>query len=539
MTLSVVAILPTALVLEIANGHCFRSPSPHHVRIDGVEALVTDRNVFTLRDLKSDTEYQVEVTGDSQTYRLIARTKPSTAVLDPRAFGAMGDGVTDDTRALQAALSACPPAGLVRLEGGDFVSGPLFLKSRTRLEITRGASLLGLRDIDAWPLLPATLIRADGRPAFLGSWEGEPLTCHAALLNILSTEDVIIFGEGTIDGRAGFDTWWSHDLIAHEKRVPRVSPRGRRTVADTRSGAEEFAPFAGWRPRLIYAVDSHNLTFEGVTLAGSPSWTLHPLHCTDIRAVNLSITAPADSPNTDGLNPESCTGVIIAGVHFTVGDDCIALKSGKIAMAKQALRPTRNVCISNCHMQDGHGAVVIGSEMASGVYDVQVRDCLFTGTDRGLRIKTRRGRGKDAIVRNIRFDNIRMENVGTPFVINSFYWCDPDGKTDYVGSTEAWPVDDGTPSLGGFTLNRIRCTEVRLAAAWLLGLPEMPIDSISIDGFSVRYAADVTPEPPDMAASIPAVARQGLYIRHARHVRLNHIDIAGQDGDPIRLESVS
>lgn len=511
MTLSVVAITPTALVLEISNGHCFRSPSPHIVSVNGVEALSTDRNVFTLRGLKSDTDYRITVQSDGQNHALTARTKRLTAVLDPRAFGAKGDGVSDDSRALQAALSACPPDGLVRLVGGDFVSGPLFLKSHTRLEITRDSSLLGLRDIDAWPLLPGTLPGMDGQPVFLGSWEGEPVTCHAALLNILSAEDVMIYGEGLIDGRASIDTWWSR---------PKT-------------------PFAGWRPRLIFAVDSRDLTFEGVALANSPSWTLHPLNCTDIRAVNLSITAPADSPNTDGLNPESCTGVTIAGVHFTVGDDCIALKSGKIAMAKQVLRPTRNVQISNCHMQDGHGAVVIGSEMASGIYDVSVRDCLFTGTDRGLRIKTRRGRGRDAIVRDIRFDNIHMENVGTPFVINSFYWCDPDGNTDYVASRDPLPVDDGTPSLGNLSLSRIHCTGVRAAAAWLLGLPEMPIDGISIDGFFVRYGADATPEAPDMAASIHPVARQGLYICNARHVRLDHIDIEGQDGEKIRLESVS
>jgi polygalacturonase len=540
MTLAVVAITPTALTLEISNGHCFRSPDPHSVSMNGVEALSTDHNVFTLRDLKSDTDYRIEVTTDGQTYHMTTRTRVLTVVLDPRAFGAKGDGVNDDSRALQAALSACPPDGLVRLTDGDFVSGPLFLHSRTRLEVARGASLLGLRDIDAWPLLPGVLSDADGvTAAWLGSWEGESVTCHAALLNILSTEDVIIYGEGTIDGRAGFDTWWSRDFIAHEKHVPRVSPRGRRTIADAQSGDETFSPFAGWRPRLIFAVDSRDLIFEGVTLANSPSWTLHPLNCTEVRAANLSITAPADSPNTDGLNPESSTGVTIAGIHFTVGDDCIALKSGKVAMAKQVLRPTRNVQISNCHMQDGHGAVVIGSEMASGVYDIRVRDCLFTGTDRGLRIKTRRGRGRNAIVRDIRFDNIRMDGVGTPFVINSFYWCDPDGKTDYVASRDTLPVDDGTPSLGCLSLSRIHCTGVRSAAAWLLGLPEMPIDGISIDGFSVRYAADAPPEAPDMAASMPPIARQGLYICNARHVRLDHIDIEGQDGEEIRLESVS
>lgn len=525
MMLCCVAALPTALALEVANGECFRSPAPHRIRLDGVEVLVTDRNSFTLRGLKSDMEYRIEVESDGQTYGLKARTPPLTAVLDPRAFGARGDGISDDTRALQAAFSACPPDGLVRLDSGDFVSGPLFLKSRMRLEVTRGASLLGLRDMASWPVLPATLPGPGGVSVFLGSWEGEPLPCHAGLLNILSAEDVMIYGEGLIDGRAGFDTWWSLDRIADEKRPERGAlPGGKAT---------------GWRPRLIYAVDSRDLVFEGITLANSPSWTLHPLHCTDIRIANLSITAPADSPNTDGLNPESCTGVTIAGVHFTVGDDCIALKSGKLGMAKQALRPTRDVSISNCHMQDGHGAVVIGSEMASGVYDVRVRDCLFTGTDRGLRIKTRRGRGKNAIVRNIAFDNIRMENVGTPFVINSFYWCDPDGKSDYVGNTNPLPVDDGTPSLGGFTLTHIHCTGVRLAATWLLGLPEMPIDGIIIENFSVRYAADVTPEPPDMAASIPAVARRGIHISHTRHLRLDCIDIAGQDGETITLESVS
>ncbi|MCR6658479.1 MAG: glycoside hydrolase family 28 protein [Asticcacaulis sp.] len=525
MTLGCVATLPTALALEIANGHCFRSPAPHQVRLNGVEVLVTNRNSFTLRGLKSDTEYHVEVESGGQVYSLTARTKPLTAMLDPCAFGAKGDGVSDDTRALQATLSACPPDGLVRLTDGEFVSGPLFLKSRTRLEVTRGASLLGLRDMASWPVLPATLRGPNDLTTFLGSWEGEPLACHAGLLNILSAEDIMIYGEGTIDGRAGFDTWWSVDRIADEKQPERGTLPGGAAL--------------GWRPRLIYAVDSHGLTFEGVTLANSPSWTLHPLHCTDVRAVNLSITAPADSPNTDGLNPESCTGVTITGVHFTVGDDCIALKSGKISMARLALRPTRDVTIANCHMQDGHGAVVIGSEMASGVYDVHIRDCLFTGTDRGLRVKTRRGRGKDAIVRNIRFDNIRMDKVGTPFVINSFYWCDPDGKSDYVGSTNALPVDDGTPSLGGFTLTRIHCTGVRLAAAWLLGLPEQPINGLTVDGFFVRYAAHVTPEPPDMAAAIPAVARQGIHIRNARHVRLDQIDIAGQDGETITLESVS
>ncbi len=505
MSLRLVSATESRLTVEVSDGSCFAGEAVRRVRVDGVERLKTARNVFSLRGLKADTDYEIVVDGET----LTTRTRPVSAVLDPRDFGAVGDAVSDDTAAIQAAISACPENGVVRLAGGSFLSAPLFLKSRMGLEIAGDASLLGHRDINRWPVLPGTLYDDEGKETgWLGSWEGEPLGCYAALLNILSAHDVTICGDGVIDGQAGFDSWWSR-------------PK---------------AQFASWRPRLIYAVDSDDLVFEGVTLRNSPSWTLHPLNCQRVTAANLKIEAPANSPNTDGLNPESCRDVTIAGVHFTVGDDCIAIKSGKIAMAKKALRPARGVRISNCHMEDGHGAVVIGSEMAAGVYDVTVRDCRFTGTDRGLRIKTRRGRGKDAVVRGVVCENIRMENVGTPFVINSFYWCDPDGKTDHIASREAQPVDDGTPSLGDFMLKNIRCTGVHAAAVYLLGLPEMPIDSIAIDGLYVRYAPEAKAAAPDMAAGIEPVARLGIHISNARSVCLDNIDIEGQAGDKIRLE---
>jgi polygalacturonase len=328
----------------------------------------------------------------------------------------------------------------------------------------------------------------------------------------LSATNVSVFGEGLIDGQSGFDTWWAH---------PKTPQAG------------------SWRPRLIFAVDSDNLTFEGFTLANSPSWNLHPLHCRKVTAACLNITAPADSPNTDGFDPESCEDVVGAGIHFTVGDDCIAIKSGKIEMARKDLRPTRGVRISNCWMQDGHGGVTLGSEMAAGIYGVVVRDCRFTGTDRGVRVKTRRGRGKDAIVKGAWFDNIEMNEVGTAFVVNSFYDVDADAKTDYVRSRDPQPVSDLTPWLGGFKLTNIRCERVRNAVVYLLGLPEQPIEGVEIDGLYARFDPDAKPAPPDMAASIPPERHRGIYIVNARHVRLRHIDIEGQTGDKIHLENVS
>ncbi|ESQ81140.1 glycoside hydrolase family 28 protein [Asticcacaulis sp. YBE204] len=506
--LKLIADLPTALTFEVDDGSIYRADTMRQVVVDGTVRLETDLNVFTLRNLRPDTVYRVSV-GDLS---VAARTTALKAVVDPRAFGAKGDGVTDDSRALQAAISACPRDGLVRLSEGDYLTAPLFLKSDMALEITAGARLMGHRDITQWPVLPGVLYDTDGREkTYLGSWEGEADDCHAALINLLSVSNVQIYGEGEIDGQAGFDTWWS-------------KPKER---------------FIGWRPRLIYAVDCEHVLIEGVTLNNSPSWTLHPLASRWLTFTNLKIKAPADSPNTDGLNPESCTDVTICGVHFTVGDDCIALKSGKLSMAQRVVRPTRRVRISNCWMQDGHGAVVIGSEMACGVYDVWVQNCLFTGTDRGIRLKTRRGRGKDAVGRNLNFANIHMQDVGTAFVINSFYWCDPDGKTDYIADRNACPVDDGTPSLGGLSLRNITAEGVRHAAVYALGLPEQPIDGLTIENFRIRYNLDAQPGEPDMAATIPLVVRLGVYISAAKNVRLTGLDIEGQDGEPIILENVT
>ncbi|WKL58082.1 glycoside hydrolase family 28 protein [Asticcacaulis sp. ZE23SCel15] len=510
--LNLIADLPTALTFEISDGSVYRADTAREVYVNGELALTTDLNVFTLGGLKPDTLYKISLGHED----IVARTLTCKAVLDPRAFGAKGDGVSDDTHALQAAISACPCDGRVRLSAGDYVSGPLFIKSDIAFEIAKGAHLLGRRETDNWPILPGTLYDDDGHEkTWLGSWEGEALACHAALINIIAARNVMIYGEGEIDGRAGFDTWWSRTK----------TPFGE-------------GDHAAWRPRLISIIDSEKITLEGLTFANSPSWTIHPLNSRWLTFTNLQIKAPSDSPNTDGLNPESCTDVKISGIHFTVGDDCIALKSGKISMARKALRPTRRVSISNCWMQNGHGAIVIGSEMACGVYDVKVQNCLFTGTDRGLRIKTRRGRGKDAVASNIRFDNIRMKNVGTAFVINSFYWCDPDGKTDYVGNRNPFPIDDRTPSIGDITLTRIYCDQTRHAAAYLLGLPEQPIDGIHIDDFRVSFSETADAGFPDMAASIPAVARKGLYICNARNVSLNNLSLKGYLGQEIELENV-
>ena len=192
-----------------------------------------------------------------------------------------------------------------------------------------------------------------------------------------------------------------------------------------------------WRPRSIFLNQCKNIVFEGIKIQNSPSWTVHPFYSDNLKFLNLEIVNPKNSPNTDGIDPESCKNVDIIGVKFSVGDDCIAIKSSKIYMGKRLRKPSANLNIRNCYMEHGHGGVVIGSEIAGGVQNVLIEKCIFKGTDKGIRVKTRRGRGKDSIINGITAENIYMDEVKVPFVINAFYFCDPDGKTKYVWTKDA------------------------------------------------------------------------------------------------------
>ena len=496
---------PRSACFELSNGECYRSPEPHEALLGGRTVWRGRENVFTLNELQPCTSYQLLVRSGAHELSAEFMTATEGLTVEPRAFGGVGDGRADDTGALQRAIDACPAGGRVFIPEGDWLTAPLFLRSDMDLHLARGARLLGHPDIAKWPVLPAL---REGE--VLATWEGEALPSHAGLITGIEVRNVRIYGEGVIDGNASRETWWSR-------------PK---------------AMFAGWRPRTVHLIRSQNIAIEGVTLCNSPSWTLHPFRCKQLTIALVVVKAPITSPNTDGINPECCEGVRIAGVHISTGDDCIAIKSGKLSLAQLRPVPTRRVRISNSLMQDGHGAIVIGSEMACGVYDVEARDCLFVGTDRGLRLKTRRGRGKDAIVDGIRLQNVRMEKVGTPFVINSFYWCDPDGKAPHVGDRRPHPVDAGTPSLRNISLEDVLSTQVQHSAGYVLGLPERPPENLRLLNYRVVFDPQAAPGEPDMAQGIEAVAREGFRLLNVRGLSLENVQIEGADGPDFIKDNV-
>jgi len=190
-------------------------------------------------------------------------------------------------------------------------------------------------------------------------------------------------------------------------------------------------------------------------------------------------------------------------------------------------------------MAYGHGAIVLGSEMSGGIRDLDVSQCLFEHTDRGLRIKTRRGRGNSAIIDGIKFKNILMDNVLTPLVMNMFYFCDIDGKTEYVYSKEKLPVDMRTPYLGRFSFEDIVCHNVHVAAGFFYGLPEQPIKSISLKNVSFDYQDTAEADVPAMMSYLDPMKKAGLIFRNVEEVHLENVTVSGAEGETVILEGVS
>lgn len=498
--------------LELEDGGIFETEGSWRIFVNGEFRFETRRTITMLYGLNPETEYAVRAEQEGRAVWAFFTTDYEYVTLDVRAFGAKGDGTSDDTHFIQAAIMACPPQSRVLIPAGEYRIVNLFLKDGVNIELSKGATLKAFTEREKFPVFNRAIPGARANEELLlGTWEGDPAAMFAGIITGVGVKNASIYGEGVIDGNASRDNWWNN-------------PKQIRIAA---------------RPRTVSLNRCENIVIAGVTVQNSPSWTIHPFFSRHLRFIGLSVLNPKVSPNTDGLDPEACTDVEIAGVYFSVGDDCIAVKSGKISIGSKYKTPCENITIRQCCMRDGHGSITLGSEMAAGVKNLVAEDCLFLHTDRGLRIKTRRGRGKDAVIDGIIFQNIRMDNVMTPFVINSFYFCDADGKSDYVQSKEPLPVDDRTPSVKKLMFRDIEAKNCHVAAAFFYGLPEQKIEEVDMENVSVTYAKDAQSGVPAMMCDIPEkICRMGLYANNIKKLVLRNVRIAGQDGEAITAEHV-
>lgn len=551
MNCSILDIEPTQVTVELVNESAYESPGEVKVCVRKKAApepeisTIVDKNVFTIEGLVPDTEYEIAIcaAGDlrhgtesdrkhapGQTDMAASDETPDNrgpvtfttgseqVRLDIRRFGAAGDGEHDDTAAVQAAIMACPEAGTVYFGKGTYLCGPIFLKSDIRIWLDEGAVILGSTERSDYPILPG-IIRGDeyysvsfqGKRSDeespdrsdcnFGSWEGNPLSCHASLITGIGIKNVKIYGRGVIDGNAQNSDWW-------------IDPKIKRDA---------------WRPNLIFLNRCKDVTLQGVTLRNSPSWTVHPYYSDDISILGLTILNPDDSPNTDGIDPDSCSNVSIIGTDISVGDDCIAIKSGKIYMAKEHYKTMQNITVRNCRLNHGHGSVTIGSECACGVSEVHADRCIFNETDRGLRIKTRRGRGNKAVIEGILFENIVMNRVKMPFCVNMFYFCDPDGHSEYCQCKEALPVDDLTPEIRDITARNITCAGVDVSLLAAYGLPEKKAGCITLENIKADYLPETerTPAVPIMMDGLEEMSGAGIFARNVEKLVLKNVHLSG------------
>ncbi|MBP7003382.1 glycoside hydrolase family 28 protein [Amaricoccus sp.] len=485
LTIGVSARTPRMVTLRLSGEDVLHFlPEPRRFALETAGATVregvADRAVLALDGLAPGAAYRLRLDGAAP----FDLTTPACAgLVDIAAFGAREDA-DDNAEAIAAAIAAAPAGGTVLVPTGRWQSTPVFLRSGLTLHLAEGAVLAAHPDRARFPILPAR--RPDGR--MLGTWEGLPAASYAALVNAIDARAVAIAGSGTIDGGGDRGDWWTW-------------PK------ETRDGTR--------RPRTIFLSGCEDVTLAGVTVTNSPSWTVHPVACRLLVASALAIVNDPDSPNTDGLDPESCEDVLIEGLRFSVGDDCIAIKAGKRGDdgAGDHLAPTRRVTIRHCLMERGHGGVVIGSEMSGSVTDVSVTACDFRRTDRGLRIKTRRGRGGE--IARVVVSGCRMDAVDTGFEANAFYFCDHDGRSERVQSRAPADVDVSTPRLRDITIRDVELRGVRLAAGVFLGLPEAPITGLTLGGIAASFDPEAVAAVPVMACCVPPMRHAGLCAEYA------------------------
>lgn len=493
---------------ELENNLPYYCENEYTVTLDNAEIMTAKTNVFSLFSLQPGREYTLCVSGNEP---IKFTTKTETCAINVKDFGAVGDGEHDDTMNIQAAINCLPAGGRLFFPEGTYFSGSIAMKSHITLHFAENAILLGSGDPEKYPVIPGAVQDiVTGEAIQTGTWEGNPVPMHSALLCAEYAEDITIIGPGTVDGDAQHSRWW-------------VNVKDR-VIA---------------RPRLIHFNRCKNVTIHGITAQNAASWQLHPYFSENIDFFDVSVNAPKDSPNTDGLDPEACDNVNIIGCKFSVGDDCIAIKSGKIDLAKMYEKPANHHTIRNCIMQFGHGAVTLGSEISGGVKNLTVNRCIFNHTDRGLRIKTRRGRGKLCVIDGVLFENIKMDGVLTPIVINMWYnCCDPDRFSEYNTTREKLPVDDRTPHLGKFAFKDMVCENCHVAACYCDGLPEMPIDEITVENLKFTYDENAEPNFPSMKNNNEKLCRAGMYFDNVNKLTVKNVEIIGNDGEPLIAKNV-
>ena len=446
----------------------WRKPRPktelrhYQILLNGERGAICTCTDYTFKDLQPGKEYSVQVQAITKNGEqlcsgsLTLTTKTAPVRLSVEDFGAIGDGKTLNTDAIQKAIDACEPGGMITVPAGVFVTGSLYLKSDMTLNLEDGSLLQGSADIGNYPIM---------RYRF----EGLETDCYASLINTKETQgrhrNIAITGKGQIDANG-----------AALRQAELEENRGR-------------------PGRAICLRNTDAVYLEGITVKQSPAWCVHLIYCNDTVVNGVTIRTKCDEngrryegiANGDGLDPDSCKNVYIFGCTIASQDDCIAIKSGKDAPGRAVGISTERVRVSNCRFLSGFG-VVIGSEMSGDVRDVLVEDCIYENAYSVASIKAPRGRGgvvEDVVYRDIEFKNMSTEHCDCEWFrgalyIDMYYSHISFDLTDYK------PFDETTPVFRNIHFENITADTVAGNAIYFAGLPESPLTGITLENVWVK-----------------------------------------------------
>ena len=444
--------------------------------------------------------------------------------------GAVADGYTLNTKAFAEAIRACANAGggSVVVPPGTWLTGPIKIESNINLHLERGAIIQFSKNIDDFPFIAGL----DGKSKkYIIT---PPISAYRA-------KNIAITGEGIIDGAGeawryakknkltdpqwkelvgsggvvspDAKEWWpSKEAMDGEQYLKQLEESGKKLTAADYAKTREFL-----RPDLVQLVQCNGILLDGTTFQNSPKFHVRPIQSENVIIRNVKVLSPWYGQNNDGIDPASCRNVIIYNCTVDVGDDGICLKPGSIASSQKPGPACENIVIADCVVYHAHGGFVIGSESFGGVNNVSVRNCVFIGTDVGVRFKSLRGKG--GVVENVFIDGIQMREIANEAILFDMYYG---GGAPEVEATkdrsirQAEPVNDLTPRFRNISFKNIVCNGAERAVL-INGLPEMPVKNITLENVSVT-------------------AKKGLSLIDVDGIRLDKCRIVPRSGPVMTLD---
>ena len=391
--------------------------------------------------------------------------------------GAVGDGKTVNTAAIQGAIERCAASGggLIVIPKGTFVSGSLFFKQGVSLCVEPGGVLKGSQNTNDYPWINTRIA-------------GLEMKWPAALINADGVAGFEISGPGTLDG-AG-ERWWREYWQTREQEKDDIDPH-----------------FKVGRPRLIHIIRSQKVAVRDVLLKDPAFWNLQLTYCDGVEVSNVTVRAHSErmrAASSDGIDVDSSRNVLIVGCDIECDDDAICLKSGRDADGLRVNRPTENVVIRKCRVGPAAGLVVFGSETAGGIRNVKIYDCK---ADRGcgevVRFKTRMGRG--GVVEDVLYENIEAEGARLVFNFNmdafATTWLPEEFRTPV-------PPEKGTPVFRNIQIRNLRARNCG-GAGRLIGLPSSPLRDVTLHDIEIE-------------------ARSGFTANHTVGLRFDNVKVNGE-----------